>query len=75
MTPRLDRISVAEAAGQKGCSRQAVHYAIKARKIDAERIGKVNAVVVNQTFNDWKPNPNMQKGGKARAKKAKKAKR
>jgi hypothetical protein len=65
------RLSTTEAAEQKGCSRQALNLAIRSGKLDAERIGKVNVVVANRKYADWTPNPNMQKGGKARAKKAK----
>ena len=72
---RIERIGASEAARRKNCSRQALNYAIRSKKIDAERIGNQNVVLVNRKFEDWAPNPKVQKAGKARAKKAKKAKR
>ena len=83
MAGRLDRLSVTEAAKKKGCTRQGIHYAIHTGKIDAEDIGAYKAVVANARFEDWQPNPKIQKAGKARwkgtrkarVKKAKKAKR
>ena len=68
----INRISTTVAAGEKGCTRQAVAEAIYAGKLDAERIGRTHAVLTNKKYDNWSPNPNMQKGGKARAKKAKK---
>ena len=69
------RISTTEAAADKGCSRQTINEAIRGGKINAEKIGKWNAVLTDKKYRDWAPNPSMQKGGKARAKKAKQAKK
>ena len=71
----VNRLSCTEVAEMKGCSRQAVNKAIRTGKLDAERIGNQNAVLANKRLEDWSPNPKIQKAGKARAKKAKKAKR
>ena len=71
MAGRLDRLSVTEAAERKGCTRQAIHYAINSGKIDAELIGAYKAVVPNARFERWKPNPKIQKAVKARPRKAK----
>ena len=68
---RVDRISTTEAAERKGCTRQALNLAVRSGKVDAERIGKVNVVVVDKKFEEWEPNPKIQAAGKARARKAK----
>jgi len=67
----MERITVLEAAEKKGCSGQAVRDAIKAGLLDAERFARTFVVKCNKAWDEWEPNPNMQKGGKARAKKAK----
>ena len=64
---RLERIGATEAAARKGCSRQAMNYAIRNGKIDAERIGNQNIVVVNDRFQDWQPNPRMKRAGRPRS--------
>jgi hypothetical protein len=71
---RLERIGATEAAARKGCSRQALNYAIRTGKIDAERVGNQNIVVANGRFLEWQPNPKMQKAGKAKARKGQKPK-
>lgn len=70
----IKRISTSEAGVEKGCTRQAIAEAIHAGKLDAERIGRTHAVLTNKKYRNWHPSPNMQKGGKARAKKAKRSK-
>ena len=67
----MEWISVTEAAKRKGCSGQAIRDAIKKGLIDAIVIGRTNVVITTMKFEEWKPNPNYQKGGRARAKKAK----
>ena len=69
------RISTTTAAAEKGCTRPAIAKAIKTGKLDAERPGRDLLVITNKKYREWAPNPNMQKAGKARAKKAKKAKK
>ena len=63
--------TVTETAKEKGCSTQAVRNAIKKDHLDAEVFGRTYVVMANKKYDRWNPNPNMQKGGKARAKKAK----
>ena len=63
----LEQIGPTEAAARKGCSRQAVNYAIRNGKIDAERIGNQNIIVVNARFLDWQPNPKMKRPGRPRS--------
>lgn len=72
---RQKHISATEVAKVKGCSRQSVNKAIKAGKLDFERIGNQNAVIVNKRFEAWKPNPKRQAAGGIRRKAIKKAKR
>ena len=68
----MERHTVTETAKQKCCSPQAVRDAIKKERLDAEVFGRTYVVTANKKYDQWNPNPNMQKGGKARAKKAKK---
>jgi hypothetical protein len=58
----MNMLSVIEASRQKGCSRQAIWAAIKKEKIDAKIIGRVYVVFSNGKFQDWQPNPRMQRG-------------
>ena len=75
----MNLLSVNEAGKVKGTTRQTVYNAIKTGMIDAERVGSYYVVKDNAKFGKWAPNPNMQKGGKARWKegngKGKKVKR
>lgn len=56
----MTRLSVKEAAAQKGCTAQAVRYAIRKGRVDAERVGKVHIVVSNAKWETWEPNPRIQ---------------
>ena len=76
----MKRLTVAEASENKGCSRQAVHDAIRKGLLDAERFGRMGYLLkCNKKYDDWFPNPNMQRSGYSRwgrkTKKAKKARR
>jgi hypothetical protein len=66
MTTRLERISASEAASRKNCTRQNVNNAIRSGKLNAEKIGSYNAVVVDKDFEKWEPNRKIQKAQKAR---------
>ena len=66
----MEQIGVSEAAKRKDCSGQAVRDAIKKGLIDATKIGNTFIIPVTNRFEEWEPNPNYQKGGRARAKKA-----
>ena len=71
----MEQISVTDAAKRKGCSGQAVRYAIKKGLLDAVVIGRTYVVMTTRKFETWEPNPNIQKSGRARAAKAKKSRR
>jgi len=62
----VEQISVTDAAKRKACSRQAVVDAIKAKKLDAVRIGNMFVILVTDRFEQWTPNPKLQKSGKRR---------
>ena len=62
----MNRLSVEEAAGQKGCTAQAIRYAVRKGHIDAERIGKVHAILANPKWEQWQPNPRIQEAVKRR---------
>ena len=67
----MEQIGVTEAASRKGCSGQAIRDAIKKGLIDAIQIGRTYVVMTTQRFDEWKPKPSYQRGGWARARKAK----
>ena len=71
----MNRISVLEASSLKNCSGQAIRDAVKRGVIDAEIIGSTHIIQANKKFEEWTPQAVRQKAGRARAKKAKKAKR
>ncbi len=60
----MEQISVTEAAEKKGCSRQAVHDAIKAGKIDSNKVGNFLIILVDGKFGKWNPNPERQQIGR-----------
>ena len=63
----MNLISTQEAAEQKGISRQGIIKAIDRGEIDGQRLSaRSMVVIVNKKFETWQPNPNMQKGGRAR---------
>ena len=62
----MEQISVADAAQRKGCSGQAVRDAIKKGLLDSVMIGGTYIIMTTRKFEDWSPNPNYQKGGRAR---------
>ena len=66
--PRYERISASEAAERKQCSRQNINTAIRKGKLNAEKIGAYNAVIVDAKFESWEPNRKIQKAQKARFK-------
>ncbi len=68
-------ITVQEAMKLKGCTRAAIVDAIGRGKIDAEKFGKMWAIVQNPKFEIWMPMKVRQQAGRARAAKAKKARR
>lgn len=55
--PIAPRITVAEAAADKGVSRNSIHKAINADKINVEWFGHNRAVVADKKFETWRPNP------------------
>ena len=63
---RYERISASEAAERKRCSRQNINVAIRQGKLNAEKIGTYNAVVVDSKFESWELNRKIQKAQKAR---------
>jgi len=69
----MNLVTVAQAAETKGISRQAILKAIERGDIDGERLGpRATMVKSNKRFAEWEPMLGKQKGGFARAKKAKK---
>ena len=62
----MELISVADASERKDCTRQAVWGAIKRGEIEAQQVGRAFIISVNQKFEDWNPNPKIQKAGRAR---------
>ena len=71
----MNFIGVTEAAEAKSTTRQTVYKAIKANLIDGVLVGRSYVVKDNVKLARWAPDASKQKGGRARAKKAKKAKR
>lgn len=70
-------ITVQEAMKLKGCTRAAIADAIGRGKIDAEKFGKMWAIVQNPKFESWSPMAVRQQAGRARwsTPKAKKARK
>ena len=67
-------ITVRDAAAQKGCTRAGLILAIHRGEIDAERFGNAWAIIQNQKFEAWTPNPIKQDSRlKGRPKKKRKA--
>ena len=71
----MNQITVIEAAKQKKCTGSAIRYAIQDGKIDAEQFGRTWVIRCNRKFDNWQPNPKIQKAGKARWKGVKKTKK
>ena len=55
-----ETIRINLAAKEKGCSRQAIHAAIKAGKLQAVKIPTVVYEVTRESLEKWHPNPKMQ---------------
>ena len=70
MAGRLERITPRQAGERKGCTRQAINYAVRAGHLDAEKAGPYNLIVTNARFDAWEPNRKIQAAGRASAKKA-----
>lgn len=64
--PKQGLITIAEAADLKGCSRQAIHAAIRAGRLKGvpERVEVVLWKVDSRSLDDFKPNPNMKRPGR-----------
>jgi len=62
-------ITVSEAAKRKGVSRQAIHAAIRANKLEgvSEVVQKVIWKVTVTSLNGYEPNPNMKRPGRKAA--------
>ena len=60
----MNMITVPEAAKRKGCSRQAAWGAVKRGDLDAHKFGRDHLVLVNEKFDEWKPNPVRQQIGR-----------
>ena len=71
----MDRITVAEASKDKGCTGQAIRDAIAKGALDADVYGKTYVVKCNKKWVDWMPNPKRQVAGGIRQKRTKKARR
>ena len=65
----MEQLSVTEAAKRKGCSRQAIHYAVEKNKIDSVKIGNMVVILTTDKFEGWQPNPKQQEAGRASHKK------
>ena len=50
-----NRLSVPAAAEAKSCTRQTIRNAIGRKEIDAERVGRMIAVIVNARWKRWQP--------------------
>ena len=61
----MELLSVVEAAEKKGCAVQAIRDAIAKGKIRGQQVGRSLVVMGNKKFDEWKPNPKRQAGGKA----------
>ena len=59
-------IPVLQAVKLKGCTRAAIVGAIQRGEIDAERFGKMWAIVQNTKFEQWQPSERHQDSGRAR---------
>ena len=66
----MERISTQEAADRKGCTMPTIRNALATGKIEGEQVGKVRIVLVNRAFEEWEPNPRIQKAVKERWAKA-----
>ncbi len=60
----MERVSTAEAAQRKRCSRQSIFNAIHRGKISAQRIGRSYVVSVDEKFRNWRPNLRRQEIGR-----------
>jgi hypothetical protein len=58
--------SVGEAAKLKGCTRQAIHAAIKSERIEAvaEQVTKTVWKINGASLKSFTPNPNMKRSGR-----------
>lgn len=71
----MNLMSTTEAAKLKGVSRQAILDAVRRGALNGQKVGGHYIVVKgNKKFEAWEPVAVRQKAGKARARKAKKAK-
>ena len=57
-------IPTIEVAKEKGCSRNAVIDAIRAKKLDGEQLSRYFYVKDNRKLSEWQPNAARQKAGK-----------
>lgn len=57
-------ITVNELAKSKGVSRQAVHAAIKAGKLETVTVEVPSVRVAVKSANAWQPNPAMKRAGR-----------
>jgi hypothetical protein len=57
-------VTISEAARIKGVTRQAIHGAIKAKKLTTIVIDVPTRMIVRQSLNHWKPNGNMKRAGR-----------
>ena len=62
----MNLLSANDVATLKDTTRQTVYKAIKADEIDAVLVGSSYVVKDNARLRRWAPDPNMQKGGRAR---------
>jgi predicted DNA-binding protein (UPF0251 family) len=67
----MEQITSPEAAKRKGCSRQAIWWAIRRKELDAVQIGRAYIIKVNGKFLEWKPNLVRQEAGLINRQKAK----
>lgn len=59
-------VTINDAARIKGVSRQAVHAAIKAEKLDIVIVEVPSKRITRKSLNQWQPNLNMKRAGRPR---------
>jgi hypothetical protein len=62
----VQTVTINEAAALKGVSRQAVHAAIKASKLETVTVEIPSTRVTRKSLNAWTPNENMKRAGRPR---------
>lgn len=62
----VQTVTINEAAALKGVSRQAVHAAIKAEKLETVIVEIPSTRVTRKSLNQWQPNENMKRAGRPR---------